>query len=132
MTQENTMESWRNSLVVRLNAELPFGAATQQQRLAWLALHIREYVERWCGFVQHPSIASESKEFAFNSGLFLVIAVANELVESEITSDVPSPTQDQWRSFTRLYNQMRDAHDIGSRGRLLRLAEDFATGLGAR
>lgn len=117
----------RDSLCSRLNDELPKDSVAPPERVHWLARHVREYVDRWVGFVEHPSVTTQPIAFAFSGGMFLVIGVAMDLIESELAEDIRPETLAAWRRFARLYCHVRDTRDLSSREQLLRLAEEFET-----
>lgn len=129
MTEETQLNEWRASLRSRLDEELPTVSASPDERVRWTARHLREYVDRWTGFVEHPSVMNQPIDFAFDSGMFSVIAAAVELIDSEMRPDVDPAVRDGWRKFVRCYHEIRETRAVESRNQLLELADEFTTSL---
>lgn len=126
MEDASSPAEWKASMQSRLEQELPKAAADPIDRVRWLARHLEEYIDRWAGFVEHPAVASQPSTFPFESGLFVVIGLAVDLLQRELASTVLlGPAEETWNSLVSVHARMRQHLDLSSREHLQRLGGEF-------
>ena len=57
---------------------------SQDQRIAWLAAQVAEYVDRWRGFCELPDVGIHA---LLNNDLFLMIEIGSKLLQQHVMEE---------------------------------------------
>lgn len=126
MGEPQSPAEWRESLITRLNEQLPDSEMFGRQRIRWLAAHLEEYVDRWLGFSEHPSVRSQPLPFLFESGLYRVIGIALDLIEREVrTFSLPPQVREILVELQAICTALPNTHDSDLPYRLQLRTRDF-------